>query len=279
MTTVADAAAASTVRVAAVQMTSGDDVGSNIAQAEDLLRQAADAGAVLAALPENFAFMARSDGDRNAVAEEFGSGPVQSWLSQTARSFGLWLVAGTMPVKADAGRCYSSCLVFDPKGKHRARYDKRHLFDVAIPGSDERYCESSMTVAGDATVVCPTPLGGLGLSVCYDLRFPEHYRAMLEQGMEAIAVPSAFTRPTGAAHWETLVRARAIENLCPVIAAAQCGSHPGGRETWGHALVVDSWGTIVAACGEQPGIALADLDRQAVANIREAFPALGHRKS
>lgn len=265
------------VTVAALQMNSNNDVGKNLAQAEALLAQAAGAGAGLVVLPENFAFMGATDTERLAIAESAGTGPIQDWLRESARKYATWLVAGTLPIRADQGRCYSTCFVFDSAGSQIARYDKRHLFDVAIPGSQERYRESENTVAGDQTVVCQSPLGGLGLSVCYDLRFPEQYRAMLSDGMQAISVPAAFTRPTGAAHWNLLVRARAVENLCPVIAAAQCGRHAGDRETWGHSMIVDAWGAILAECNEKPGIALAQLDMQAAAGIRTAFPALQHR--
>ncbi len=273
------AAVSGHVTVAALQMTSGHDLDANLAQADSLLGQAANAGASLAVLPENFAFMGATDAERLQIAEAAATGPIQAWLQQAAKRHDLWLVGGTIPVIADAGRCYSSCFVFDAGGTQRARYDKRHLFDVAIPGSTERYRESDKTVPGDKSVVCPSPLGGLGLSVCYDLRFPEHYRSMLNEGMQAIAVPAAFTRQTGAAHWQLLVRARAVENLCPVIAAAQCGRHPGGRETWGHSMVVDAWGAVLARCGEEPGIAVAQLDMGAAASIRMAFPALQHRRS
>lgn len=275
--TVADAESSSPIAVAALQMTSGCEVKKNLEEAERLLEQAAGSGARLAVLPENFAFMGATDAERLEIAEAAGAGPIQGWLEETARKYQIWLVAGTIPLRADSGRCYSSCLVINDEGRLQARYDKRHLFDVAIPGSGERYRESERTVAGDKTVVCASPLGGLGLSVCYDLRFPEHYRDMLAAGMQAIAVPAAFTRPTGAAHWNLLVRARAVENLCPVIAAAQCGRHAGGRETWGHSMVVDAWGSVLAQCAEQPGIALAELDMHAAKRIRTAFPALKHR--
>lgn len=269
---------ASPVTVAALQMNSCSDVEENLARAEQLIGKAAESAARLAVLPENFAFMGATDAERLAVAEAPGKGPIQDWLMATARRYEIWLVAGTIPLHADAGRCYSSCLVFDPDGTRRARYDKRHLFDVAIPDSKERYRESEATAAGDKQVVCASPVGGLGLSVCYDLRFPEHFRAMLAEGMEVIAVPAAFTRPTGAAHWELLLRARAVENLCPVVAAAQCGQHAGGRETWGHSMIVDAWGVVLARCGEQPGVAVAQLDSGATGRIRDSFPALQHRR-
>lgn len=266
------------VTVAAVQMTSGCDLKENLAQAEALLSEAAAAGARLAVLPENFAFMGKTDAERLAIAEEAGRGPVQSWLARCARAHALWLVAGTLPVRAGEGSCYSSCFVFDSDGNPRARYDKIHMFDVAIPGRADKYRESANTLPGQQTVVCDSPLGGLGLAVCYDLRFPEQFRSMLADGMQAIAIPAAFTRPTGAAHWRLLVRARAVENLCPVIAAAQCGHHESGRETWGHSMIVDAWGEVLAECEELPGIALARLNMQAASDIRTTFPALSHRR-
>ncbi|NNF51201.1 MAG: carbon-nitrogen hydrolase family protein [Gammaproteobacteria bacterium] len=268
---------ASTVIVAAVQMSSGSDVAGNLAEAERLLGSAAQSGVTLAVLPENFAFMGKTDAERLKIAEPSGDGQIQRWLTSTAKKFGMWLVGGTIPVTAGSGRCYSSCFVVDAAGKVVARYDKRHLFDVVVPGSTESYRESTNTVAGEEIVVCDSPLGVLGLGVCYDLRFPEHFRSMLEAGMQAVALPAAFTRPTGDAHWEVLIRARAVENLCPVIAAAQCGRHAGGRETWGHSMVVDAWGQVIVACADEPGIAVAGLDMQAVQKIRTQFPALRHR--
>ena len=267
----------SPVTVAALQMTSGDDVAGNLAAAERLLGRAREAGAAIAVLPENFAFMGTTDAERIEIAESPGNGRLQRWLQSTAQQFGLWLVGGTIPISAGHGRCYSSCFVVNVEGHTEARYDKRHLFDVAVPGSEESYRESANTLAGKETAVCASPLGVVGLSVCYDLRFPEHFRAMLDQGMQAISVPAAFTRPTGEAHWELLIRARAVENLCPVIAAAQCGRHPGGRETWGHSMVVDAWGKVLAECADEPDIAVAELDMQAMQKIRSKFPALRHR--
>src|ERR1041384_90218 len=202
------------MKVAAIQMTSGPDVAANLQQARDLLTQARDKGAVLAALPENFAFMGLKDADKRAVGEADGSGPIQDSLATAARDLGLWIVAGTMPIRAPDGRVSAASLVFDASGKRVARYDKIHLFDVDIPGKKEAYRESAHVAPGAEPVVVDTPVGRLGLSVCYDMRFPELFRVMSRQGAEVFVVPSAFTVPTGRAHWESLLRARAIENLC-----------------------------------------------------------------
>ncbi len=268
----------SPVVVAAVQMRSGPDRDANLADAEVLLREAQSRGAELAVLPENFAFMGRSDAERIEIAETPGNGPVQKWLSGISSELGLWLVAGTLPLRADSQHFYSSCLVFAPDGSQQARYDKIHLFDVTVPGSGESYRESERSHAGTETVLCRTPLGRLGLAVCYDLRFPEQFRQLLNDGMQALAVPAAFTRRTGAAHWQLLLRARAVENLVPVIAAAQGGRHASGRETWGHSMIIDAWGTVLAEAGDNPAVLIASLDPAAAARLRETFPALSHRR-
>lgn len=268
----------SPVVVAAVQMCSGPDLDANLKVAGDLLREARSRGSQLAVLPENFAFMGRNDAERIAIAEQPEEGPVQAWLAAQAEALGLWLIGGTLPLCADSQHFYSSCLVYAPDGVLRARYDKIHLFDVTVPGSGESYRESERSRPGTAPVVCPTPLGGLGLAVCYDLRFPEQFRLMLDAGMQALAIPAAFTRRTGAVHWELLLRARAVENLVPVIAAAQGGRHESGRETWGHSMIIDAWGTVLAEAGDQPGVITAALDLARASQLRESFPALRHRR-
>ena len=266
------------MKAAALQMTSGPDVAANLAQARALLEEARARGATLAALPENFSFMGLNDADKRAVAEAEGAGPVQEFLAASARRLKLWIVGGTLPLKAAAdGRVAAASLVFDPDGRQVARYDKIHLFDVDIPGRAESYRESAHVAPGARAVLVDTPLGKLGLSVCYDVRFPELYRHLSAAGAQLLVVPSAFTAPTGRAHWETLLRSRAIENLCYVIAPAQSGFHPSGRETYGDTMVVDFWGRILQRVPRGRGCAVAEIDLAAQSQVRESFPALAHR--
>lgn len=265
-------------KFAAIQMTSGPEVASNLAAAETLIAAAAGAGAGLVALPENFALMARSDAERLAVAEDDGHGPIQAFLADCARRHGVWLVGGTLPVKtAQPKKVRSACLLFDDQGRRVARYDKIHLFDVTLPNG-EQYRESAVFESGTEVVVADTPFGKLGLAVCYDLRFPELFRAMLGRGAEIFVVPSAFTALTGRAHWEVLVRARAIENLAWMIAPAQGGRHANGRETHGHSMVVNPWGEILAHQENGPGVVLAVCDPLRQREIRAQLPSLQHRK-
>ena len=265
-------------RVAAIQMASGPQVDANLLEAERLVAQAAEAGAQLVVLPENFAHMGR-DRDRLALCEAPGEGPIQAFLAQQAARHGIWLVGGTVPLAAEAeDRVRAACLLYGPDGKLVARYDKMHLFDVELPESGERYTESETIEPGDGPVVAETGLGRLGLAVCYDLRFPELFRAMVDEGMELLAVPSAFTAVTGRAHWELLVRTRAVENQCHVIAAAQGGYHIDGRETHGDAMIVDPWGTVLARLPRGAGVALAEADPERTRDVRERFPALAHRR-
>lgn len=270
-------------RVAALQMNSGDDVKANLLAADRLIERAAGEGARLAALPENFAFMGAKETAKLAHAEPDGAGPIQDFLAQAAQRHGIWVVAGTVPlaVAGDPSRVWAASLVYDARGVRAARYDKIHLFDVEVEreGKWERYHESRSIAAGAWNpVVVDTPAGRLGLSVCYDIRFPELYRALAAQGAELLCVPAAFTARTGEAHWDVLLRARAVENLCYVIAPGQFGTHPGGRETWGHSMLVDPWGAVlgVAAQGEQAVVASVDRDRQQA--LRASFPALAHRR-
>jgi len=266
------------MKAAAIQMTSGPDVAANLAQAGTLLEEAAAAGARLAALPENFSFMGLKDADKRAVAEADGAGAAQDFLAATAARLRLWIVGGTVPLKAGAdGRVAAASLVYDPAGHRVARYDKIHLFDVDIPGRAESYRESAHVAPGAGAVLVDTPLGRLGLSVCYDVRFPELYRHLSARGAQLLLVPSAFTGPTGRAHWEALLRARAIENLCYVIAPAQSGFHPSGRETYGDSMIVDFWGRILQRVPRGTGCAIAELDLQMQASVRGSFPALLHR--
>jgi predicted amidohydrolase len=266
------------ITVAAVQMTSAPDVAANLATAGALLEEAARQGARIALLPENFSFMGLRDADKRAVAEREGFGPVQDFLSQRSRELKLWIVAGTTPISEIPGeRVAAACLVYNDQGERVARYDKMHLFDVDIPGRDEKYRESSNIAPGSRLGLVPTPAGLLGLSVCYDMRFPEMYRPMSAAGAQWFTVPAAFTVPTGRAHWETLLRARAIENLCFVVAAAQWGRHANGRETYGDSIIIDHWGTVLARLPQGQGVIVAQLDLAAQRAARRDFPALSHR--
>ncbi len=270
------------MNAAVIQMSSVPDRDANLVAAAALLREAAEAGARLAVLPENFACMGASETDKLAIAEVDGRGPIQDFLAQSAQALGLWIVGGTIPiaVPGEPGRVHAACGVWNAAGARVARYDKMHLFDVELPdGRGERYRESATIAPGaPAPVVVATPLGRLGLSVCYDLRFPELYRALAAQGAEILCVPSAFTERTGAAHWELLLRARAVENLCHVLASNQCGTHAGGRRTWGHSCIVDPWGGVLARCEAEPGCVVAALDAERRAAQRRSFPVLDHRR-
>lgn len=265
--------------VAAVQMASGPNVGANLLEAERLIAQAAAEEADLVVLPENFALMGERDNDLLSIAEGEGKGPIQSFLAQQAARYKLWLVGGTIPLHgSDKGKVRSGCLLFDPRGQCVARYDKLHLFDVSLPGGEERYSESLTIEPGQNVVVADTPFGKVGLAVCYDLRFPELFRCLVEQGMETLVLPSAFTALTGKAHWEPLVRARAIENLCYVIAAGQGGFHASGRATYGDSMIVDPWGIVLARLPRGSGIITAELDLERLHSTRGLFPTIEHRR-
>jgi predicted amidohydrolase len=266
------------MRAGAIQMTSGSEVAENLAQARALIEAAHARGARLVALPENFSFMGLKDVDKRAIAEADGSGPVQDFLAATAARLKLWIVGGTVPLRAGAdGRVAAASLVYDAEGRRAARYDKIHLFDVDLPGRAESYRESAHVAAGAHAAVIDTPVGRLGLSVCYDVRFPELYRHLSAAGAQVLVVPSAFTGPTGRAHWETLLRARAIENLCYVIAPAQSGFHPSGRETYGDSMIVDFWGRVLQRVPRGTGCAVAEIDLARQSGVRTSFPALAHR--
>jgi predicted amidohydrolase len=266
------------MRVAAIQMTSTHEIEANLEAAERHLAEAARLGAVLAALPENFAFMGRESAEKRVVAEPDGAGRIQSFLADTARRLNLWIVGGTVPLRQEGdGRVAAACLVYKSDGQRVARYDKIHLFDVDVPGSVESHRESAHTAPGKEPRLVETPVGRLGLAVCYDMRFPELFRMLSRQGAEAFVVPSAFTVPTGRAHWESLLRARAIENQCGLIAPAQWGVHPGGRETFGDSMIIDHWGKVLARLPSGTGCVVADFDPAARVDVRARFPALDHR--
>jgi predicted amidohydrolase len=261
--------------VAAIQMVSTPDVAENIASAARLVGEAAAAGATLVSLPEYWPIMGISDSDKVAHAEQPGQGAIQQFMAGAAREHGIWLVGGTLPlVSGDAARVMNTTLVYNPQGILAGRYDKIHLFGFAK--GDESYDEARTIVAGAAVGSFEAPFGRVGLSVCYDLRFPELYRAMGECAL--IVVPAAFTHTTGQAHWEVLLRARAIENQCYVLAAAQGGRHQNGRRTWGHSMLIDPWGEVKALLEEGEGVITGVLDADFLAGVRESLPALKHRR-
>jgi deaminated glutathione amidase len=266
------------MKVAAIQMVAGGDLNVNLQHAAALIKQAALAGAELVALPEYFCLIGSKDTDKLAISEASGHGEIQQFFSNTARELKIWIVGGTMPIKtSDAAHVRNSVLVYSPAGELAARYDKIHLF--RFDNGVERYDESHVLERGDQ----PTSFDlrskdghtwRIGLSVCYDMRFPELYRT---QEVDAWLVPSAFIYITGQAHWEILLRARAIENLAYVIAPAQGGTHPSGRRTWGHTMVVEPWGTVLSVLPEGEGVVMADLDREKLKHHRQQLPALHHR--
>lgn len=262
-------------RVAALQMVSSPELGANLDAAGRLIAEAAASGARLAALPENFYCIGRHESDKVALAEPDGRGPIQEFLARSAREHRIWLVGGTAPIAtADRSRIRSACLVFDDSGRRVARYDKMHLFRFS--SGDERYDETRTLEAGERPVSVESPFGRLALSVCYDVRFPELYRSLGESDL--IFVPSAFTFPTGAAHWQTLLRARAIENQAYLIAPAQGGRHPSDRRTYGHSMIVDPWGDVLAMREEGEGVVLAEIDPARLAEVRAALPANVNRR-
>ena len=284
------------MKIAALQMVSSPRVEHNLATAGRLIAQAAEAGARWVALPEYFCLMGHSDRDKLAIAEAPGAGPIQQMLSDAARRHGVWVVGGTLPIRSDdAEHVFNACCVYGPDGALAARYDKIHLF--CFDNGRERYDEGRVLRAGSEPVAfsgslpdtsapppdarSPAPLR-VGLSICYDLRFPELYRALMampgQPPCDLIAVPAAFTHTTGQAHWELLLRARAVENQCYVIAAAQGGLHENGRRTWGHSMVIDPWGEVIAVLAEGEGVVLAELDLERLAAVRTQLPALTHRR-
>lgn len=266
-------------KVAAIQMASGPNVGANLTEAGRLIAQAADAGAKLVVLPENFALMGMTEQDKVKVRETNGQGPMQEFLQEQARKNQVWIVGGTIPLQAsDDQHIRAACLIVNDQGQVVARYDKVHLFDVHLEESKETYHESETIEAGNQALVIDTPFGRLGVAICYDLRFPELFRQMTKMGVDIIAIPSAFTAITGKAHWEPLLRARAIENLSYVIASAQGGYHVNGRETYGHSMIIDPWGAIVDQLPQGSGYVIADVDQERIKSIRRSFPALEHRK-
>jgi deaminated glutathione amidase len=265
------------MKIAALQTVSTPDVGRNLETAGRLIAEAARAGAELVALPENFCLMGWRDEDKLTIAEVPGSGPIQAFLAAQARRHGLWLIGGTLPMQAGVpGRALNASCVYAPDGTPSARYDKIHLF--RYDNGRESFDEAAVLDAGSEPVALQMGPLRVGLSVCYDLRFPELYRRLCTPPCDLLSVPSAFTYTTGRAHWELLLRARAVENQCYVIAPAQGGTHENGRRTWGHSMVVDPWGDVLAVRPEGEGVVLAEVDAQRLATVRQQLPALSHRR-
>jgi nitrilase len=267
------------LRVAAIQMNSQSDAQENLQLADQLLSGAAADGCMLAVLPENFALMPQKGRDKSKYAEQPGEGPIQDFLSAAASRHGLWIVAGSMPLASpEAERVYGGCPVYDPDGKQQALYRKIHLFDVKLPDGAESYQESWSMYPGDDPVTVDTPAGRIGLTICYDVRFPELFRKLVDEGATLFTVPAAFTTVTGQAHWATLLRARAIENLAYVVAPGQYGEHPDNRATYGHSMIIDPWGEILAERAEGNCFVAADIDPELPAKLRGEFPALSNRR-
>jgi deaminated glutathione amidase len=265
---------AGVLKVAGIQMASSPNVASNLTESERLIAIAAQQGAKIIVLPEYFCIMGAKDIEKVAVREKIGEGPIQHFLAKMAKKHKIWLIGGTIPLVSNfPNKVRNSCLVYNDKGEQVARYDKIHLFGLDL--GTEHYHEENTIESGDQIVVVDTPYGKIGLSVCYDLRFPEMYRAMGEVDM--IVIPSAFTETTGKAHWEPLIRARAIENLCYVIAPAQGGYHLSGRETHGNSMIVDPWGVVLDRLPRGSGIVIASINREYQASLRKSLPALKHR--
>jgi predicted amidohydrolase len=264
------------MRIAALQMVSAPEVAPNLESAARLIAAAAAAGARLVALPEYFCILGRHETDKVQVREQDGAGPIQDFLAEAAARHRVWVVGGTVPLIANQeNKVRNACLVYDDAGRRVARYDKTHLFVLDLD-PENRFNESRTIEAGEGLVAVDTPFGRMGLSVCYDVRFPELYRAL--GTVDFLMVPSAFTAVTGAAHWEPLLRARAIENQCYVVAPAQGGAHLNGRQTHGHSMIIDPWGTVLASLAQGEGVVLAELDAARIAEVRQSLPALKHRK-
>jgi len=262
----------------AIQMVSSPTISVNLQEAEKLIAEAARAGAKLVALPENFALMGNHETDKLKAKEVDGSGPIQDFLATVAKKYAVWVVGGTIPMATDdSNKVRATCLIYNDQGERVGRYDKVHLFDVNVPGTQEVYRESDSIEPGTEPQIFDTPFGRLGVAVCYDLRFPEFFRKMSVQGVDILVVPSAFTAETGAAHWEVLLRARAVENLCYVIAPNQGGLHSNGRKTFGHSMMIDPWGIVLDCYKTGSGYVMAEIDPERLEKVRGAFPVLNHR--
>jgi predicted amidohydrolase len=262
----------------AIQMTATPDLKHNLEMAAYFIAQAVKAKTSLIVLPENFPLLGSDESAKLAIKEPFGQGPIQDFLSQQARYHKVWIVGGTLPIQTEnAERVHASCLVYDHEGQVKARYDKIHLFDVRVTPGLEEYKESNVIAPGNQVTVLDTPVGKLGLAICYDLRFPELFRALVNQGAEIIAVPAAFTVKTGKAHWEILARSRAIENLVYGVYAGQVGSHSSTRTTYGHSMIINPWGDILQQLTDQCGVISAEIDLNYLKELRQHLPALTHQ--
>jgi len=260
-------------------MVSSANFLENLQQAENFIMSAASDGVNIIVLPEYFALMGLKETDKLEFVEDHLDGKIQSQLSHLAKRLNLWIISGTHPIRSEeSGRPYGRCYVFDSQGKVVTWYDKIHLFDVNVGDNKGRYSESKYTKAGEKVVSFETPWGRVGLAVCYDLRFPELFRQLSDSGCEIVVLPAAFTRKTGEAHWDILIKARAVENLCYFIASAQGGLHENGRETWGHSMIVSPWGEVLGELSTGSGFVTATLDRQKLLDIRKEFPVLAHKK-
>ncbi|MFA6303889.1 MAG: carbon-nitrogen hydrolase family protein [Legionella sp.] len=264
-------------KCALIQLVSSTNIVENLQIIEDLLYKAKDEQAKLVVLPENFAFMGRVETDKLSIAEHDGQGPIQEKISQLAKDLGLWIVAGTLPIKTQGTKVRASCMVYDDKGSRVARYDKIHLFDVIV-SEEEAHKESATIEHGTKLQVFDSPIGRIGLSICYDLRFSELYYKLLDKGAQIFTVPSAFTAVTGLAHWEVLLRARAIENLSYVLAPNQGGHHENGRRTFGHSMIIDPWGKVLAEKDSGAGIITTEIDLGFLQQLRHRFPSVKHHK-
>ena len=265
-------------KVACVQNCATNDLAANLATVEQLVRDAHKKGAALVCMPEFFCNLEPADGSYYDNGFDADDHPALAAMRTVGRELGLWLLLGSMPVKAAGRKVYNRSIVLDPQGTVIASYDKIHLFDVAIKDG-QSYKESNGVAAGNEAVIAALPWGGLGLTICYDVRFPYLYRQLAQHGASFLSIPAAFTAKTGAAHWHTLVRARAIETGCYVFAPGQCGTRPWGRATYGHSLIVDPWGTVLADAGEEEGVIVAEVDPARVAEVRRMIPALSHDRS
>lgn len=262
-------------KVAAIQMASTSDLKKNVQLACDLIANAAKQGAKLAVLPETFATLGLTALQTFEVAESFQIGYIQQELQTAAKLNKIWLIGGTIPLKASQNKIFSSCLVWDETGECVGRYDKIHLFDVTVE-EDQPYCESATVEPGNEIIVQPTPFGKIGIAICYDLRFPELFRVFMLKGADIIVLPSAFTSQTGKAHWEILLKARAIENLCYVIASGEVGFRANGLSTYGHSMVIGPWGETLASLKEGSGVVMAEIDLPKMIQLRQQFPAISH---